>query len=191
MRQLGDGADVLDRPAREVDMRRCDERRPIVHGPRQGVERHRHPVGALDDRHLDAAPRLGEPLVGDGGEIERRDDDLGALGIIERFGHGAHRDRDARRQRDFRGGGADDRAVACAQFAQRGPPDVVPGGGAAALPEVQEFGYFAAGALTQGTERAGVQVDALPEDRELAAITGECMRGLAARGEAACERHRR
>src|SRR2546426_1064823 len=49
-----------------------------------------------------------------------------------------------------------------------------------------------ASALPQGAQGAGIEVDLVPEDRELAPIAGERMgAGLAGRREAACERHRR
>jgi len=102
----------------------------------------------------------------DRGEIERGDDDLGPLAVVERFGHGAHRDRDARRQGDLGGSGTDYGGVATAQLTQRRPPHIVPGGCAAALPDVEKFGYLAAGAVAQWGERAGVEVDPLPEDGE-------------------------
>src|SRR5213592_4257730 len=55
-------------------------------------------------------------------------------------------------------------AIARAQVAQRFPPHVIPRRGAAALPQVEEFRYLAAGSLAQRPERAGVEVDARLKD---------------------------
>src|SRR3989442_1649579 len=82
--------------------------------------------------------------------------------------------------------------VATAQLRQRGPPHVVPGGRPALLPEIEELGDAPASPLPQRAQRAGIEVDLVPEDRELAPIVGERMgAGLAGRREATCERHRR
>src|SRR5439155_16777167 len=116
-------------------------------------------------------------------------DDLGALLVVERLGDRAQRDRDAWRERDFGGSlrGVDDATVAAAEILQRLPPHVIPGGGAAALPDIEEFRYLAARALAQCSQRARVQVHAVPEDWKLATVFGESKR---ARLYAACERHR-
>src|SRR5205814_2151567 len=53
----------------------------------------------------------------------------------------------------------------------------------ARVPRVEELCSLAPGALAQRAERAGIEVDAVPKDRELAAVV--------ARLEAAGERHRR
>src|ERR1041384_2060303 len=58
---------------------------------------------------------------------------------------------------------------------------------AAALPDIEEFRYLAAGALAEWSERARIEIDAIPEDGKLAPITSESER---ARCNAACERHR-
>src|SRR2546425_2130142 len=135
---------------------------------------------------------LREPLVGDRGEVERGDDDPTALAIVECLRHGRERDGDARAERDLLGGRADHARVAPAQLRERRPPHVVPGGRAALLPEIEELGDAPASPLPQGAQGAGIEVDLVPEDRELAPIAGERMgAGLAGRREAACERHRR
>src|SRR5207245_1824115 len=88
----------------------------------------------------------------------------------------------------------DQARVARAQVAESRPPHVVPGGGPATLPHVQEFGYLPAGPLAQRAQRAGVEVDPVPEDRELAPVARQGVRGGgsgATPRQVACQGHRR
>jgi len=130
-------------------------------------------------------------LIGDGREIERRDDHAGTAGVVERLRHGRERDRDARRERDFRGASVHDARIAAAQLRERAPPDIVPGGRPASLPDIEKFGHAPARALAQGTEGARVQVDAALKDRELAPVAGERVSPGGCGGVTAGERHSR
>src|SRR5256712_13726198 len=106
--------------------------------------------------------------------------------------HGGERNGDARAEGDLLGRRGDHARVATAQLRQRGPPHVVPGGRPSLLPEIEELGDAPASPLPQRAQRAGIEVDLVPEDRELAPIVGERMgAGLAGRREATCERHKR
>src|SRR6266480_3970658 len=188
------GADVLDRAAREIDVRRGHQRRALVDRPGDRLDGHAHLVGALHHDQLHPTRPLGEPLVGDRGKIEGGHHHPGPLRVIERLRDGRHRHRNAGGERDLRWRRADEARVARAQIGEARPPHVVPGGGPAALPQVQEFGYLPAGPLTQGAQRAGVEVDAVPEDRELAPVARQGVRGGAsgrAPRQVACQGHRR
>ncbi len=189
---LGHRGDVLDRSAREVHVGRRHQHRALVHRARDRLHGHGDLIRALDDDQLDPPRPLREPLVGDGGEVERGDDDPTALAIVQRLRHRRERDGDARAERDLLGRRGDHARVAPAQLPQCGPPHVVPGGRAALLPEIEELGDAPASPLPQRAQGAGIEVDLVPEDRELAPIVGERMgAGLARRREATCERHRR
>src|SRR5207244_12866871 len=75
---------------------------------------------------------------------------------------------------------------------RRCPPHGVPGGRPALLPASEGLGDARASPLPQRAQRARIEVDLVPENRELAPIVGERMgAGLAGRREATCERHRR
>ena len=179
----GDRRDVLDRAAGEVHVRGRDQRRALIDRAGDRVDRHRHLVRALHHDDLDPAALLGEPLIGDRRKVEGGENDLRALAIVERLGHRAHGDGDTGSQRDLPRIRADDRAIAAPQVRQRLPPHVVPGGGPACLPLIQEFRYFAARAIAQGAQGAGVQVDAVAEDRELAAVARQRLGRRARSGE--------
>src|SRR5207247_2339644 len=132
-------------------------------------------IRTLDHDQLDPARPLGEPLVGDGGEVERSDDDPAALAIVQRLRHGGERNGDARAEGDLLGRRGDHARVATAQLRQRGPPHVVPGGRPALLPEIEELGDAPASPLPERAQRAGIEVDLVPEDRELTPLVGERM----------------
>ena len=70
--RLGQGPDVLDGAAGEADVARGHDRRPVIHGPDDGVDRHPDPIGALDHHDLDPLGGPREPLVRDGRKIEAR-----------------------------------------------------------------------------------------------------------------------
>src|SRR5919198_2612696 len=187
VRDVGHAGDVLNGAGREVDMRRGDERGAIVYGAGDRLDRHADGVRTLDDDELDSLLRLGEPLVGHGWKIERRDDHFGPPRVVERLSHGAQCHGNAGCERDLTRCRMNEPGVAGAQVGERVPPHVVPGGCAAALPDVEEFRYLAARTLAKRAQRAGVQVDRVPKDGKLAPITSESQR---ARGSAACKRHR-
>src|SRR2546430_12831170 len=168
-------------------MRRRAQRRAIVAARRDRLDRDADAIGTLHDDQVTAAVHLREPLIGDGREIERRNDDLRPAAVIDRLGDRAERDGDAGRERDLTWCGVDDASVPRAQIAERFPPHVIPRGCAATLPQIEEFRYLAARPLAQCPQRAGVEVDARLKDGKLAAVSGESKR---ARLYAACERHR-
>src|SRR5437867_1149931 len=213
--------DVLEAPQLRVHRRQgrrpqLEAARVVVKGEPPGVERELVPMPEpAGDGRLEAARQLflyirehdarsphqlhptrplGEPLVGDRGKIEGGHHHPGPPRVIERLRDGRHRHRNAGGERDLRWRRADEARVARAQIGEARPPHVVPGGGPAALPQVQEFGYLPAGPLTQGAQRAGVEVDAVPEDRELAPVARQGVRGGAsgrAPRQVACQGHRR
>src|SRR5256886_10393918 len=168
-------------------MRRRAQRRAIVAARREPRARDGTALGPHAVDRLAAAVHLREPLIGDGREVERRNDDLRPAAVIDRLGDRAERDGDAGRERDLTWCGVDDASVTRAQIAERFPPHVIPRGCAATLPQIEEFRYLAARPLAQCPQRAGIEVDAVPKDGKLAAISGESKR---ARLYAACERHR-
>src|SRR6266704_360541 len=191
-RGVGDGRDVLDRPAREVHVRRRHQRGALVHRAGDGLHRHRDLVGALDHNELDSSWALGEPLVSDRREVERRDDDFRPARVVEGLGHARQGDRDAGSEGDLRGSGPHDPPVPGAELGERRPPHVVPRGRAARLPQIEELADSPAGALAQGAEGAGVEVHPVAEDRKLAPVAREPVSPRVRLGlRAAGERHRR
>jgi hypothetical protein len=84
MRVRGGGhpLDVLNGAAREVHVRRHDQRGAIVDRPRNRFDRHRDPVRAFDDDQLDPFAGLGEPLVGDRRTIERGNGPFRAAAVL-------------------------------------------------------------------------------------------------------------
>src|SRR5256885_738048 len=79
--------DVLDGPAREVDMRGRDESRPVIQRARDGLDRHRDLVRALDHDQLDATRPLREPLVGERGQVERGNHHPATAAVVQRLRH--------------------------------------------------------------------------------------------------------
>jgi hypothetical protein len=113
-------------------------------------------------------PRLHHPLVDLGGEVQVRDDHAVAPpssrprwrrwpSAAETLGISAI----------SRGLRAPQLRDAAAQVAEPPEPQLVPGGGAHGVPERLELAQVAHGAARERAERAGVQVGARGEDREL------------------------
>ena len=130
----GDRSGVLDGTAGEEDVARGDDRRAVVHGALVHLERHADAVGTLQQLHLHARGHLRQPLVGDGGKVERRDHDLGAPAVVQGFRHGGEGAGDVRVQRHRARRRTDHPAVRGTQLGQGAPPGVVPGGCSRAAP---------------------------------------------------------
>ena len=171
MRHIGHGPNVLDRARREEDVRRGDQRRPVVDRPRDGFNRDADPVGTLHHHHLHAGRALCQPLISDGGEVERGGDDFWAGRVVK----GAGQDRGRGGNRGMEGNlvllRANQGAIPGAKPFGCLEPHVVPRGGAPGVPEVEVLENLRARPKGKGAKRAGVEVDFLLEDRELGAIT--------------------
>ena len=81
---VGERLHVLDVSARVVDVAGADECGAVVDRALEELERHGAAVRAVDEFHLDAGLREGEPGVSVGREVDVGDDHLVALGVVER-----------------------------------------------------------------------------------------------------------
>ena len=173
---------VLDGPAGEEDVAGGHQRGPPVHRAFVHLQRHADAVRALEHHDLHAVPRLGHPLVADGGEVE-------AGHHHPRARRGSRGPTPPRRARSTRWdgarstrGGAQQPAVAGAQLLERRPPGVVPGRGATGVPEIEIGVDPRARAAGEGAQGTAVQVDAPLEDREFGAVARRDGLGHAATG---------
>src|SRR5690606_2607427 len=165
VRDLGDGLDVLHRAGVVEDVAGRDHGGAVVDRLLPQLERHRRAVGAVDDLYLDTESALCIPLIWNGRKIEAGDDDLPPRRVVERLGDDAEGRAHARMQGDLTVARADDGGVSRAKLRERRPPDLVPGRGAAGLPEVEMLVHPLARPPGQCAEGAAGLLGRCAEDR--------------------------
>jgi len=161
-------------PAREVTRAKWRRGRCVISPHGRCLDRHRDLVRALDHHQLHATVPLREPLVGDPWKIERRDHDPGPAPVASASGHRRTGPPKRWAQERFPQG-SHPRSARSGSAARRVPPTRRRTRRTRRAPAtdrgIPQFG----GAVRSPSapERAGVEVHRVPEDRELAAITGE------------------
>src|SRR5690606_13047188 len=124
-------------------------------------------VVAREDHVLDIASH--EPLVREGGEVERTEDYAWTPAVVQRRRDDGERGGYAGREADLLLRRVQHACDAAAQLRQPAEPDLVPRRRAERMPLVVELCDARVRATRERAERAGVQVVRSREDRELPA----------------------
>ena len=177
VRDLCDGADVLNCAGRVVDVTGRHQRRVIVDRAGKSLDRYADPVNALHHDDFHPFDRLGQPLVGHGGKVETRHHHLRAPAIVERLGHSGEGARHIGVKRDRSVWGAKQTSIPEPELGECRPPDLVPRRRPARLPEIEAIVDPGTRAEGQRPERATVEVNGVAEDGKLRPVVPRGSRG--------------
>src|SRR5690606_37291002 len=151
---VGQRAQVLDRAGRVVHVTGRDECSAVVDGLGEALRVDRRTVVALEDHDLDIASH--EPLVREGGEVERTEDYAWTPAVVQRRRDDGERGGYAGREADLLLRRVQHACDAAAQLRQPAEPDLVPRRRAERMPLVVELCDARFRATRERAERAGV-----------------------------------